>query len=315
MNSANIGPSDEELHRRIHALLSSEITAEKQEATDEATIQLEFARIKDWRRAAARPPLVEASPSGFWSELDEEERAALKHAARPRSYSSGMHLCYEGDPADHVIIIESGWTKVTSTTEDGHEVVLSIRGPGDIVGESAVISNGRRSATVTALDSMRTLVLSAMRFTAFLDEHPRIWRMVCDALVRRNANDVRRLRFEASTDSSRRLAMLLIELAEHYGAPAAMGGVSIRAPLSQSELASWVDASRETVARVLKIWRSCGLVGTARRSITVLQPAALRAYANGESAKPLIEFTAADMTVEQNAQEGIGRAAAHEVSM
>lgn len=220
------------------------------------------------------------SPSGFWKELDETEQGTLRDAARPRTYLAGAHLCYEGDPSDHVIIIENGWAKVTSTTEDGHEVVHAIRGPGDLVGESAVIGHRPRSATITALDSLQALVLSATRFTAFLDEHPRVWRMVSGTLVRRNDDDVRRLRANASADGGQRLAMLLLELAQAYGS-ATPTGVVIQPPLSQSELASWVDSSRETVARALKIWRARGLVDTARRKITILDPPGLRAYADG----------------------------------
>jgi CRP-like cAMP-binding protein len=232
------------------------------------------------------------SPSGFWKELDEAEQGTLRAAARPRTYLAGMHLCYEGDPSDHVIIIENGWAKVTSTTEDGHEVVHAIRGPGDIVGESAVLGHRPRSATITALDSLRALVLSASRFTAFLDDHPRVWRMVSGTLVRRNDDDVRRLRAKASADGAQRLAMLLLELAEQYGTAApAGGGVVIQPPLSQSELASWVDSSRETVARALKIWRSRGLVGTARRKITVLDATGLRAYAESGSGNPAPPWT------------------------
>ncbi|HEU5160414.1 MAG TPA: Crp/Fnr family transcriptional regulator [Streptosporangiaceae bacterium] len=219
---------------------------------------------------------------GFWKELDEAERVTLRDAARPRTYLAGMHLCYEGDPSDHVIIIENGWAKVTSTTEDGHEVVHAIRGPGDLVGESAVLGHRPRSATITALESLRALVLSASRFTAFLDEHPRVWRMVSGTLVRRNDDDVRRLRAKASADGGQRLAMLLLELAEQYGTSVPTGGVVIQPPLSQSELASWVDSSRETVARALKIWRARGLVDTARRKITVLDAGGLRAFADGQ---------------------------------
>jgi CRP/FNR family cyclic AMP-dependent transcriptional regulator len=249
------------------------------------------------------------SPSVFWKELDETEQGTLRDAARPRTYLAGMHLCYEGDPSDHVIIIENGWAKVTSTTEDGHEVVHAIRGPGDIVGESAVLGHRPRSATITALDPLQARVLSATRFTAFLDEHPRVWRMVSGALVRRNDDDVRRLRAKASADGGQRLAMLLLDLADTYGSAAPGGGVAIQPPLSQSELASWVDSSRETVARALKIWRARRLVGTARRKITVLDPAGLRAYADGQS-------TAGDQAAKPwtqlNGDSGRGRTERHE---
>jgi CRP/FNR family cyclic AMP-dependent transcriptional regulator len=234
----------------------------------------------------AHPPrsLVYARATGpFLSSLDDVERTTLRDTARPRTYTPGMHLCYEGDPSDHVIVIENGWAKVTSTTEDGHEVMHSIRGPGDIVGESAVLGHRPSSATITALGPLRALVLSATRFTAFLDDHPRVWRMVSGTLVRRTDDDVRRLRAKASADGAQRLAMLLLELAERYGSTVPTGGVVIQPPLSQSELASWVDSSRETVARALKIWRSRGLIGASRRKITVMNVDGLRAVATGSS--------------------------------
>jgi CRP/FNR family transcriptional regulator, cyclic AMP receptor protein len=107
--------------------------------------------------------------------------------------------------------------------------------------------------------------------------------MVSGTFVRRIDDHDRRLRAQASADGARRLALLLIDLAEHYGTPGRAGSIVIQPPLSQSELASWVDSSRETVARALKVWRADGLVDTARRKITVLNPDRLRAYANGQA--------------------------------
>jgi CRP/FNR family cyclic AMP-dependent transcriptional regulator len=222
-------------------------------------------------------------PGSFWNELTETERTALRAAGRSRPYATGMHLCYEGDPSDYVIVIENGWAKVTSTTEDGHDVVLAVRGPGDLVGEYAVLGQRQRSATVTALAPLRALLVPALRFTAFLDEHPRVWRMITGIFVHRFDDQDRRLRAQASADGARRFALLLLELAENYGTAGPAGSVVIQPPLSQSELASWVDSSRETVARALKEWRARGLVDTARRKITVLHPAGLRDYANGQS--------------------------------
>jgi CRP/FNR family cyclic AMP-dependent transcriptional regulator len=230
-----------------------------------------------------RTPDQPQPAGGFWNELDKTEQVALKDAARSLTYSTGMPLCYQGDPSDHVIVIESGWAKVTSSTEDGHEVVLAIRGPGDLICESAVLGSRPRSATITALGTLRALLVSASKFTAFLDEHPRVWRMVSGTLVRRNDDDARRLGAHASADGARRLALLMVHLTERCGVQRPDGAIMILPPLSQEELASWIDASRETVARALKVWRARGLVDTARRKIIVLRPENLRAYADGHN--------------------------------
>jgi CRP-like cAMP-binding protein len=195
-----------------------------------------------------------------------------------------MPLCYQGDESDHIIVIERGWAKVTSATENGHEVVLAVRGPGDLVGESAALGDRERSATVTAISTLWGLVLPADRFAMFLDEHPRAWRMVSGTFVRRLDDADRRVQAHASAEASHRLALLLLhlcDLSEQYDRPGPDGSIEIRPPLSQEELGSWVDASRETVARALKEWRALGLVRTGRRKITVLDRPGLLAYGRG----------------------------------
>ncbi|HEY8481260.1 MAG TPA: Crp/Fnr family transcriptional regulator [Spirillospora sp.] len=220
----------------------------------------------------------------FWDALSPAERAALRAVARPRRYGPRMPLCYQGDDSDHLVVIESGWAKVTSCGEDGREVVLAVRGPGELVCESAVLGGRERSATVTALGPLRALVVPAARFTGFLDAHPGVWRLVSGTFVRRLDDAARRLQAHASAQGARRLAILLADLADlsaRYAPPDSSGGVVLGPPLSQEELGSWMDASRETVARALGTLRAEGLVRTGWRKITVLDPAGLRAFARG----------------------------------
>jgi CRP-like cAMP-binding protein len=225
-----------------------------------------------------------ASPGGgFWDELDGRERTALRDAGRPRTYRPRAPLCYQGDDSDHIIVIEAGWAKVVSSSPDGHAVVLAVRGPGDLVCESAVLGRRERSATVQALDEIRALLVPASRFTAFLDAHPRVWMLVSGTFVRRLDDAGRRVQAHVSAQGARRLAILLAGLAElsaRRAPPAAGGEITLGPPLSQEELGSWMDASRETVARALAVLRDAGLVRTGRRRITVLDPAGLRAYAD-----------------------------------
>ncbi|XRQ15512.1 Crp/Fnr family transcriptional regulator [Actinomadura welshii] len=224
-------------------------------------------------------------PGGaFWDELDDAQRAALREAGRPRKYQPRMPLCYQGDDSDHLIVIESGWAKVTTSGEDGREVVLAVRGPGDLVCESAVLGGRERSATVAALGQVRALVVPAVRFTAFLDAHPGVWMLVSGTFVRRLDDAGRRLQAHVSAQGARRLAILLADLAERsvrHARPDASGGVVLGPPLSQEELGSWMDASRETVARALSTLRAEGLVRTGWRKIIVMDAPRLRAYARG----------------------------------
>ncbi|MDL4777000.1 MULTISPECIES: Crp/Fnr family transcriptional regulator [Thermomonosporaceae] len=235
--------------------------------------------------AAAVPEV--SSPGrgdGFWDALDGPERVALRAVSRPRGFAPKVPLCYEGDESDHIIIIEAGWAKVTSSTENGHDVVLAVRGPGDLVCESAVLGSRLRSASVTALSPVRALVVPAARFTGFLDAHPRVWLLVSSNFVRRLDDATRRLQAHVSAKGAQRLALLLADLAElsaRHCPPGPDGGIDIAPPLSQEELGSWMDASRETVARALNNLRRRGLVRTGWRRITVVDLHGLRAFAQG----------------------------------
>ena len=239
--------------------------------------------------AAAAPP---SSPSaratgGFWFALSQRQRDALRTLGGHRIYPAKATLMCQGDEANHVVIIQSGWAKVTTATEDGHHVLLALRGPGDLVGESAVLGTRLRSATVTALSPVRSLVVSGARFVDYLNGDPVVWRTVSAVVMQRLEDADSRLQTHISAKGAQRLAAALVHLAELsvLGAPPNPdGSVDIAPPLSQEELGSYIDASRETVARAFNTLRKLGLVRTGWRRITVLDLPRLATYANG---KPL----------------------------
>jgi CRP/FNR family transcriptional regulator, cyclic AMP receptor protein len=89
-----------------------------------------------------------------------------------------------------------------------------------------------------------------------------------------------RLRVEyGERDTLGRVAMRLLELAETSG-EALDDKIRITVPLTQDDLAGWVAASREAVARALASLRKRGIVTTARREITIVDLDELRRVTN-----------------------------------
>jgi CRP/FNR family cyclic AMP-dependent transcriptional regulator len=214
--------------------------------------------------------------TGFLGALSAPERDALQERASRRRHTRGAVLFHEHDDSDRVIVVLSGRVKVSTVTEDGREVVLAFRGPGDLVGELSAIDRRPRSATVSAVEAVEALTLAASEFRAFLHAHPRVALLLIEMLTRR-LRDADRKRVEfAAHDTVGRVSARLVELAETHGR-AAGGGVEITLPLSQEELAGWTGASREAVGKALQLMRGLGWVATQRRRITVLDLEALRA--------------------------------------
>ena len=109
----------------------------------------------------------------------------------------------------------------------------------------------------------------------YLDAHRRVGLVLTQEVTGR-LRGADRTRVELSVHSAAdRLAARVVELAERFGRPHA-GTVHIGPMLSQDDLAHWVGASREAVAKTFAVWRRQGWVRTGRRSVTVLDLEALR---------------------------------------
>ena len=85
------------------------------------------------------------STQRFWGLLDDAEQELLRALSLMKVFPPGTTICVEGDPATHVFVLIDGLVKILSVTEDGHEIVLALRGNGDIVGELAGETTGRRT--------------------------------------------------------------------------------------------------------------------------------------------------------------------------
>jgi CRP/FNR family transcriptional regulator, cyclic AMP receptor protein len=213
---------------------------------------------------------VDAFSDPFGAALDGDGHRRFAELGRMRRYPSGATMFLEGDRSSSVLAIREGRVKVTTTTAEGHELVLALRGPGALVGELASLSLGdrRRSATVAALDPVHAQVIPNDDFVSFLELHPRALLALTRMIIGR-LHDADRRRAEFGTyDTLGRLARVLRELADGSGVPTA-DGVQLDPPLAQHELAGLVGASRESVVRALTDLRRRGLVETGRRRLVV----------------------------------------------
>ncbi len=207
--------------------------------------------------------------------MSPDELSDLRTRGKPRRFRRGAALFNEGDRSDHVALIVGGRVKIFSPTDDGREILLAIREPGDLLGDFSAIDGEPRSATATALEDVETVVVTADEFRRFLEGHPRLAVRMLETLTQR-LRDADRKRVEfAAFDSVGRVARRLVELAERFGEQDE-SGVRIALSLSQEELAGWTGASREAVSKALQSLRSRGWLETRRRGITILDLDALR---------------------------------------
>ncbi|HEX2057943.1 MAG TPA: Crp/Fnr family transcriptional regulator [Actinomycetota bacterium] len=212
---------------------------------------------------------------GFLARLSEDDERALFARGRRRRFDAGSTIFHEGEVTDRVVLLVGGRAKVSTVTEDGKEVMLGVRDPGDLLGEFSALDGQPTSANVVAMEPVDALVVDVASFRSWLADHPATALVLLEmVLARLRDADRKRVEFSAH-DTVGRVARRLFELAERFGVERS-GGVEIALPLTQDELAAWTGASRVGVSQALKALRDRGWVETRRRSITVLDMEALK---------------------------------------
>ena len=109
----------------------------------------------------------------------------LLSAAEWVDIAAGDVLFLEGDEPDAAYFILSGRLQATRTASDGSVVVLNDLGRWEVVGELAVVQQGPRSATVTAMRDTTLARFSLGVFERLLMEHPALMLMVVRRMVTR----------------------------------------------------------------------------------------------------------------------------------
>jgi CRP/FNR family cyclic AMP-dependent transcriptional regulator len=212
--------------------------------------------------------------------MSEESLQTITRSLRARRFKRGEVLFHEGDPGDALFVVASGAVKVVVPSEDGDEAILATLRRGDFLGELALLDGAPRSASAIALEATETLALPREQFHALVAGQPAIR----DALLASLSGELRRLTTHVAElhflDLTGRLAARLARLAEEHGEHLADGAIRLDAPLTQSDLAAMIGATRQSVNKLLGEFEADGLIVLERDSIMVPDMAALQRAAH-----------------------------------
>jgi len=186
----------------------------------------------------------------------------LLAAGTLRSFRPGQVILHQGDPGGFVFVLESGRVKLLAYAEDGAQLLLTVRGAGQLLGELAG-ADGCRTATVQAMDLCSARYLTVKQLELFLAEHSlsaaysRYVTSKFDQAITRQVDLAHR-------SALRRIARLFYDVARL--APATVPD-PLRLPFTQEELAVSLGLARSTVAEQLGILRRSGALAPGRRLV------------------------------------------------
>lgn len=210
--------------------------------------------------------------------LGRSDVDVLLGAARWTRFSRGDALALRGSRPSTCWLLLTGYVKEYRALESGAVAISGFRGPGDLVAEVAVVTRSPSQHDVTALSPGEALALDADDLHHASQGHPGVrLGLLMTVAARATAAEATLARNDV-IDTRERIVQALVELAERFGVHTPRG-VVICLPLTQTELAEWIGASRETAAKVLHGLRERGLVETSRRRLVVPDLQRLRQWA------------------------------------
>jgi CRP-like cAMP-binding protein len=222
------------------------------------------------------------TPIGAFGYLPDEDVQSLMQWSNVRPLKRREVMVRQGDPGGTVMLVLEGYLKSFRTLADGREVVLDIIGPGECFGEMTAINRSAHDADVSALTRCRVLSIDGRKYRQVLERRPESLLEILRAVGERLERATENLVDARGRTAPIRLARILLQLARVQSLgernPA---GIQLR--LSQGELGSMTGLTRESVNKILGIWRDEGWLQLTAGVVTMIDCEALSRLISDES--------------------------------
>jgi CRP/FNR family cyclic AMP-dependent transcriptional regulator len=205
----------------------------------------------------------------LFSGLNDSEHQLLLRVAIRRSYPRHTLLIQECDVGESLYLLRDGRAKVYLSEPDGREVILSILGPGDFIGEMALLDEQPCSANVMTMDACEFFVIGKDDFRRCLAANAGLAANLLKAMSRRLREADQQIESLALKDVQARVQQILRQLAQLEE-----GRLVVPARLTHRDIAGMAGASREMVTRVFRHLEASGFVRVDGRRITIAETAA-----------------------------------------
>jgi CRP-like cAMP-binding protein len=107
----------------------------------------------------------------IFADLSAEDLELVANIAREEWYPANTAIFHQGEEGNVMFVIVEGRLQVVRTVQN-IEQTLAERGPGEFVGEMAVIESAPRVATLRTQSDVRVLAIDGETFKGILRERP-----------------------------------------------------------------------------------------------------------------------------------------------
>lgn len=187
---------------------------------------------------------------------------------RQRHFKKGEDIYLQDDDADKVYLITGGRVRIGSYSDKGKEITKAILATGEVFGELALITEGKRHEFASAMTATDVCILTASEMRQLMREHKGLNMFVMRLMGSRLLEMESRLESLVFKDSRSRIQELIVDLAKKRGQRVGHELI-IRNFITHKDIASLTATSRQTVTAVLNELRNLNIIAFNRKQLLI----------------------------------------------
>lgn len=184
-------------------------------------------------------------------------------------YKKGETIIRPEDEPSGVFLIEWGFVKAYTITKYGEENLLIVRSSGSVFPMIWAFTDEHRKVTYEAMEPTSLWRVSKTDYLAFLDKHGEILPVILDMAIEAYRLHSERVMTLSYRTARERIISFITVSADRFGLENKDGTITIHAPYKQSDIASSVNATRETTSREINALKKKGLLASQNGSIVI----------------------------------------------
>jgi CRP-like cAMP-binding protein len=193
------------------------------------------------------------------------------------TYKKGEYIIRPGETPTSVFYIEEGLVKAFNISKYGEENLLSIRKKGEIFPLIWTLTGREKGIIYQALNPTTVWRIDHETYLTYIHTHPKVLPPLIDVVTEMYRLHSERIFNLAYRTVRERLVSFLLTMEGRFGTKSSTG-ILIDAPLKHQDIASSINASRETASRELAFLERKGLITTKHSYITIKDKEALKDF-------------------------------------
>jgi CRP-like cAMP-binding protein len=222
--------------------------------------------------------LVRTSP--LFAGFSDSDCYQIARHSRQKTFLRNEIVFRQEDEFQKLVLIESGFIKLSHLSRNGSEIILGLRGPRDPVHVPGKLTCNIHTFTAQAMVTCKTLTWNCSTVARFLVRMPQFNSNICQILADELCDLQDRYCEMSSEKVDVRLSWVLIRLAKQVGRRCVTG---FEIAISRQELAQMCGTTLFTVSRLISRWGALGLVVPRREGLVVLDTNQVHFMADYES--------------------------------